>query len=149
MLNNSPAHLTDHELLDATALAVSLERRSTAELISLLAEVDSRRLYLGQGYSSMFIYCTKALLLSEAATYNRITAARTARRFPVIFALLAEGAITLTTIALLTGHLTDENHEALLEAARHKSKHDVGLLIAGWRDDRRQSGAQMPGAERV
>jgi len=65
MSNNSPAQLTDHELLDATAHAVARERRTTAELLPLLAEMDARQLHLGQGYSSLFAYCTQALHLSE------------------------------------------------------------------------------------
>jgi 5-methylcytosine-specific restriction endonuclease McrA len=101
-----------------------------ADLVALLAEVDSRRLYLGQGYPSLFGWCTGALRLSEPAAYSRITAARVARRYPLIFTQLADGDVTLTSVTLLAGHLTDENHEALLEAARHKSKREVERLIA-------------------
>ena len=52
------------------------ERRVTAELLALLAEVDSRRLYLGDGCSSLFTYCTQVLRLSEHAAYHRIEALR-------------------------------------------------------------------------
>jgi hypothetical protein len=99
-------------------------------VIALLAEVDSRRLYLGQGYSSLFTYCTQALHLSEHAAYGRIEAARTARRFPTILVMLAEGAVTLTTITLLGPHLTDENHHSLLESARSRSRREVEHLVA-------------------
>ena len=68
--------------------------------------------------------------LSEHAAYGRITAARTARRFPRIQAMLAEGHVSLTTIGLLAPHLTDENHEMVVDAARHKSKRDVEQLVA-------------------
>jgi hypothetical protein len=47
-----------------------------------------------------------------------------------ILARLAEGAVTLTTVCLLAPLLTDENHGRLLEAARHKSKRDVEVLVA-------------------
>ena len=43
---------------------------------------------------------------------------------------LIEGAITLTTVTLLGRHLTDENHAALLDSARHKSKTEVEMLVA-------------------
>ena len=101
MANISPALLSDRDLLDATVHAVDRERRTTADLLALLAELDTRKLYLGEGYASLFTYCTQVLHLSEPAAYSRITAARAARRYPVIFALLAEGAVTLTTIGLL------------------------------------------------
>jgi hypothetical protein len=43
---------------------------------------------------------------------------------------LTSGRITLTTIRLLAPHLTDDNHRELIDAAEHKSKRDVELLIA-------------------
>ena len=86
------------------------EREATARLIALLAEVDERRLYLGEGCSSLFTYCTQALHLSEHAAYGRIEAARAARRFPVVLDLLSEASLTLTSVTLLAPHLTPTNH---------------------------------------
>ncbi len=71
-----------------------------------------------------------ALRLSEPAAYSRITAARAARRYPEIFTRLADGDVTLTTVTVLAAPLTDENHEALLEATCGKSKRDVERLVA-------------------
>lgn len=84
----------------------------------------------GCGHSSLFVYCTKCLHLSEHAAYGRIEAARAARKFPSILDKLADGSISLTTICLLSNHLTDENHERLLEAARHKTRRDIEGLVA-------------------
>src|SRR5687767_13191942 len=64
--------LSDQELLARVRDAAADERHVTARLIALLAEVDSRRLYLGEGCSSLFTYCTQVLRLSEHAAYNRI-----------------------------------------------------------------------------
>ncbi len=75
-------------------------------------------------------YCTKRLRLSEHAAYGRIEAARVSRKFPAILHMLAEGSITLTTICLLSNHLTEENHEQLLKAARHKTRREVEGLVA-------------------
>ena len=126
-----PSLLSDRDLLVETARVADRERRTTAELLGLLAELDSRRLYLGAGYSSLFTYCTQALHFSEPAAYARITAARAARRFPILYTLLAGGDVTLTTVTLLAAHLTDENHECLLGAARHKCKRDIEQMVAG------------------
>ena len=126
----SAARLTDVELLNAAVRAAADERRATAELIALLAELDSRKLYLGEGFSSLFTYCRYRLHLSEFAAYGRIEAARVVRRFPMVLARLAESAVTLTSIGLLAPHLTDENHEALLDAVQHASKRDVERLVA-------------------
>jgi 5-methylcytosine-specific restriction endonuclease McrA len=130
MTNRLPTALSDSDLLTETARAATVERRATADLLALLAEVDRRRLYLGLGYSSLFTYCTQALHLSEPAAYSRITAARAAARWPLILTRLAAGDVTLTTLTILAAQLTDENHEALLDAARRKSKRDVERLVA-------------------
>src|SRR5688500_3521181 len=127
---SSPSDLSDRDLLAEVERAVSCERAATARLIALLMEVDSRKLYAGQGYGSLFTYCVKALHLSEHAAYLRIEAARLARRFPVILGRLADGSLHLTAVSLLGPHLTLENHVALLDEARHKSKREVEQLIA-------------------
>ena len=124
------AHLTDEALVAETKRVAELERRSTAELLTLLIELERRALPLALGFSSTFTYCTRVLLMSEQAAYRRITAARAARTYPVILERLAEGAITLSSLRILVPHLTDENVDSLLEAARHKSTREVEQLIA-------------------
>lgn len=124
------AAMSDAELLAATARAASSERHATAGLVALLAELEQRRLYLGEGCASLFTYCTQKLHLSEQAAYLRIEAARAAKRFPAILDLLADGSVTVTTVAMLRRHLTHANHHALLAQARHKSKRQVEHQIA-------------------
>jgi predicted DNA-binding ribbon-helix-helix protein len=101
--------LADDVLLAETIRLAARERLATGQLIAALAEVDARKLYLGEGCSSLFVYCTRVLQLSEHAAYSRIEAARIARRFPIVLDFLVEGTITLTTITLLAPHLTEEN----------------------------------------
>jgi hypothetical protein len=126
----SATHLSDGDLLSEVTRAVTDEHAATAHLIALLAEVDVRRLYLGQGYSSLFTYCTQALHLSEHAAYGRIEAARAARRCPMVLDLLADGSLNVTTVGLLARHLTADNHRHVLERARHKSKREVECIVA-------------------
>jgi hypothetical protein len=122
--------LEDRPLLDAAKRLATEERRATAALLRALMEIDSRRLYLGEGCASMFAYCTQVLYLAEGAAYNRIEAARAARSYPVILGLFEQSAITLTAVRLLAPHLTAENHRAVLAAARHKSKREIEELVA-------------------
>jgi hypothetical protein len=122
-------HLSDDALIAETKRAADHERRSMADLLALLIEVERRRLHLALGHSSLFVYCVRVLHLSEQSAYSRITAARTARRYPQILPLLAHGALTLSSIGLLAPHLTDETVEPVLEAARFKSTREVEQLI--------------------
>ncbi len=124
------AQLSNTELLARVTHLAEREREATAALIAHLAELDARRLYLAEGCSSLFTYCTQVLHLSEHAAYGRVEAARAVRRFPVILERLAEGSVTLTTVGLLAAHLTPENHRELLDAARHQSKRQVEALVA-------------------
>ncbi len=61
MTNDSVRLLTNEQLLADVATAAGRERETTARLIVLLSEIDSRRLYLGEGYSSLFTFCTQRL----------------------------------------------------------------------------------------
>ena len=83
--------LSDPELLAEVRRLAGHERHATARLIAALGELDARRLYLGEGCSSLFTYCTQVLHLSEHAAYGRIEAARAARKLPAILDLLADG----------------------------------------------------------
>jgi len=106
------------------------ERHATSMLIVYLGELDERRLYLAEGYSSLFQYCTAALSMSEDETFFRIHAARVARRFPAILGMLEDRLIHLTTVRLISSHLTEENASELLTAVAGKSKRDVEYYLA-------------------
>lgn len=127
------ALLSDAELLNEVKRLTADQRQATARLICALGELDARRLYLGEGYSSLFTYCTQVLHLSEHAAYLRIEAARAARKWPGILGLLASGALHLTAIGLLAPHLTADNHERVLGAARHRTKREIEEIVASLR----------------
>ena len=122
--------MSDREVLERIVRVAGNERRLTAELLALIGECDTRRLYLGQGCSSLFTYCTQVLHLSEHAAYHRIECARAARQFPTILELVADGSVTLTTVALLRPHLTPDSHRELLAAASHRTRREVEHQIA-------------------
>jgi hypothetical protein len=122
--------MTDDALLARTKTLAGRERDATAELIAHLAELETRSLHLAAGYGSMFAYCRDALSLSEHEAYNRIEAARAARRFPLVLERLAQGTVNLTTVRLLAPHLTPGNHVEVLESARGLRKPQVEELVA-------------------
>ncbi|HET9325280.1 MAG TPA: hypothetical protein VFQ05_00745, partial [Candidatus Eisenbacteria bacterium] len=126
----SHTHLTDRAVLRDLAAAISRDRATTATLLSLIAEVDARKLYLPAGYPSMYAYCMGELHLSEDTAWRRITAARAARTFPAIFASLAKGELHVSGVLLLEPHLTPENAQDLLTASVHKSKSEIEHLLA-------------------
>jgi hypothetical protein len=127
-----PQTLTDDALVERIASSAAKSREATAALIADLVELERRHLHLAHGFRSLFGYCRRVLHCSEAGAYDRMEAAHAAARFPVIIAMLADGALHLTAVRLLAPHLKDEDHLALLGAAIHQSSRDVRVLLAGW-----------------
>ena len=130
MVTSDIARLSNEALITETTRAAGGERAATVRLVTLLAELDARRLYLDQGFPSLFAYCTDVLHLSEHSAYHRIEAARAAQDYPLILERLTDGSLTLTAVGLLRAHLTKQNHVAVLDAARHRSKRDIERLVA-------------------
>ena len=122
--------LTDDELVGRVMRLAARERRATALLVAHLAELATRDLHLRAGHSSLFAYCRDALGLAEHDAYNRIEAARAARRFPVVLDRLAAGSVNVTTLRLVAPHLTADNHLGVLDAARGKRRAQVEELVA-------------------
>ena len=124
------AKLSDEALRAQVKLLAARSRETTIELIVHLGELGARRLHRAEGPGSLFRYCTEILHLSEAAAFNRIRTARAARRFPVILDLLADGSVNMTTVRLLSPHLTADNHRALLAEASGMRRREVDKLVA-------------------
>lgn len=127
---NDATGLSDEDLLRQLLQLAGREREATVELIVHLAELDTRKLYLGEGYGSLFAYCTEALHLGEHAAFNRIEAARLSRRFPAILDRLADGSLTLSTVRLLGPHLRRDNFQQVVTEATGRSKRAVEVLVA-------------------
>src|SRR5262245_21152211 len=135
----SLAPLDDAGLRAEVPRLVQSERSSSVVVVARLAEYDERRLYLDDGFSSLFAYCTNFLKLSEDQAYYRIQAARAARRFPEILDRLADGSLTLTTLRMVAPHI-HEHDKQLLDDAAGKSKREVQELVVARAPD------QPPGA---
>ena len=130
-MNTSPlGRMSNSELLLALNKLVASSRNVVADLLAHIAEVDARDLYLAEGCSSMFRYCTEVLHFSEATAFHRIHVARAARRFSILLEHVRQGRIHLAGLSLLVPHLTLENHVELLDLACHKSKRAIEKFLA-------------------
>ena len=130
MTSYSLSHLTDQVLLRDLSDILARDRTTTAELLAHVAEVDARRLYLQAGYPSMHAYCVDELRLSEDAAYKRIQAARAARRWPALFAAVAQGRLHLTAVNLLAPYLKAGNADDLIAMATHRRKPEIERGLA-------------------
>ena len=137
--NDSLAALSEQQLLERFAVLVHQDRVNTAELLTHIAEIDERKLWAKHACPSINLrpspvrgsaFCMERFHMSESMTAKRLWAARTARRFPVILAMVARGDLHLSAINQLAKHLTEENHRSVLDRAKHKSSREIDLLVA-------------------
>ena len=91
MQKTSLARLSAYALFSKLADAVARDRGITAEILAILGEIDSRALYLAEGYASTLAYCVGVLQLSEDSALKRIRAARVVHSFPVLLDALIDG----------------------------------------------------------
>src|SRR6187455_3106324 len=120
----------DHTLLSQFGVLVRQDHEGNANLLRHIDAIDRRQLWAKLGYPSMFAFLVSRYHMSESTAGKRIGAARTARRFPVLFAMVARGELHLSGIHRLKAHLTRENHEQVLSDAKHKTIRQIEQLVA-------------------
>jgi hypothetical protein len=130
MKSFSLSSVADHLMPKGLAEAVANECLGTADVLAWIAEFDARRLYLPAAHPTMYDYCLRELRMSEDRASKRIRAARAAREFPAIFAMVADQRLSLSAVVTLAPKLNRENATELLAAAAHKTRAEVELLLA-------------------
>jgi 5-methylcytosine-specific restriction endonuclease McrA len=91
-------HLSNFDLLSNTKASVLEERLHTSQVLHHLQEVEVRRLYLAEGYSSLFVFCMKELGYDEHQSQRRISAMRLLREIPQIEPKITSGELSLTAL---------------------------------------------------
>jgi hypothetical protein len=122
--------LSNKELSVALHSLVKHERVTSAQILAYLNEVARREIYLHEGYGSLFDYCTRKLRYSEPAANRRIASARAAHKYPEAYKLLVQGELSLTTLSLIAGRLTEDHKGELLQRIRGKSRTEVEAILA-------------------
>ena len=130
MVSWSLSHLADVTLSRGLATSFARESEPLATTLAHIAEFQARKLYLPAAYPNMHAYLLGEFHLSEDEAWKRIQAARAAHRFTAIYDMVSQSRLHLTAVVLLAPHLTDENAAELLEAAAHKTKAQIQLLLA-------------------
>jgi 5-methylcytosine-specific restriction endonuclease McrA len=90
--------LTNKELLVEVQSLVGQEKRILVQVLKYLREIESRKLFLERGYSSLFAFCVEYLGYEESQAYRRITAARLVREIPEIEVKVEGGCLSLTAL---------------------------------------------------
>ena len=93
--------LSDRHLVQRLKELTAVEHQLEVVVIDHLRELERRRLYLSQGFSSLFDYATSELGYSEAAAWRRIKAMRLCGEVEGARERMRDGSLTLNSAALL------------------------------------------------
>ena len=129
-LKRDVTQMADADLIAEVSRLATDERAATVQLLVHLGEMDRRQLHLALGFPSLIAYGIEVLKLSEDASYNRVQAARASRRYPEILPLLETGQLSITTVRMLSKHLTPANASRLIAAAIGKTRAQAEALLA-------------------
>ena len=99
--SHSVRQLSNQELLSRTKFLVQKERDIHIQVLRHLAEIDSRKLFFQQGFSSLFDYAVRELGYSEGAAYRRIKAMKLCRELPETANRLQSGRLSLSAASQL------------------------------------------------
>ncbi len=127
---DSLAQLTDEDVHASVRVLVGRSNQVLAALLAHLAEVEARGIHRERSCQTLTAYCIYELRMSEDAACKRARASVIARKFPLIFDMLAAGEIHLTGILMLGSHLTPENHAEVLARARYRTRCEISKLVA-------------------
>ena len=123
--------MKDHDLLTRFSWVVQKEREAITTVVSYLSEIEKRKLYLKEAYSSLFSFVTQKFHYSEGAAYRRIQASKVSQIYPEVLELLSKGKVSLMTLSLIEPHLMKENGKELIEKIIGKSKREVEFILSG------------------
>jgi hypothetical protein len=118
-----------NELHEKAKAAANEYQNCEIKLIQILKEIDTSKVFLKMGYSSLFVYITEALGLSEAVAYNLSTVVRKSKEVPELQKAIENG-LALSKARKIVPVLTKENSGVWLEKAKTLPKADLEREVA-------------------
>ena len=122
--------LSDTDLTMMLKKAIAAERNNIAASIACLIEITARDLHTRLGASSLFVYLTRELRMSESSASKRCAAVRAIRDFPEILPLIQSGRLHLSNISLISRHLTRDNAARLIGLAQTETQRGLEKALA-------------------
>ena len=101
--------MNNDELVLTLKSLVQKERELATQILHLLDEVDRRKLYLEQGYGSLFDWCMGVLGYSNGAAHRRIQSMRLIRALPEVEAKIESGELSLSVAAQAQSYFRQED----------------------------------------
>ena len=114
--------LSNDFLLSQTKTLVQKERKINIEILQHLQEIESRKLYLERGFSSLFDYAIKELGYGEGAAYRRIKAMKLCQDIPETKIQIESGQLNLSKASQLQSFFEKQQRKSKMKL-KNKSIH--------------------------
>lgn len=132
--------ISNQDLVLKLRMMIAEERKITLQVLHLINEAYSRRLYAEAGYSSLFEWLTKAFGYSAPAAMRRTESARALREIPAIEKKIESGELSLTNLAKVQtviraeekrtgGRLSLEKKAETFSSIEQKSSRAADLIL--------------------
>jgi len=134
---NSLKSFSDRELTGRLRQLVSKEQSLTLLILSHLAEVERRGLYLEKAYSTLTEYCVYELGYGDSSASRRVRAARVINKIPEVYDLLKENKLTFSAVVHVYSVLTPQNKDTLLPRLEGKSRKEIDMILTDYMPPRK------------
>ncbi len=124
------ATLSNHEIIRKGDRAVRNEHALLVSILECLNEIERRSLYLEEGYSSLFAFCTFRWRYSPSKAGRFIAAARCISKFPAARGLLVDRKITVCGLAKIARLLAEGSPEEILRSVSGKTFAEIEKIVA-------------------
>lgn len=134
------SRISNSELLVRLEKLAQSERKITHLVLWHINEMESRKLYAGLGFGSMYEYLTKQLGYGESSAYRRIQSARLLKQIPHLEEKLEDGSLNLTQLTQVQRCLKEEKKSGIsvslskaaeiLEKIENKSNFETQKVLA-------------------
>jgi hypothetical protein len=101
-----------------------------SELIEILQKVERYKIYKDFALTSLFVYCTKRLKLSEDVAYTYIRVTRTTMEIPALKEAIDKVEINLSNAKKVSSVITPENQLEWLDKAKQCTTRELDYEIA-------------------
>ena len=121
--------LSDDFLLSQTKTLVQKERKLNIEILQHLQEIESRKLYLERGFSSLFDYAVRELGYSRGSAFRRIKAMKLCQDIPETKSQLESGKLNLSSASQLQNFFEKQARKPLKQELKKDNFSQQQTLI--------------------
>ncbi len=129
-MKRSIEQLSNNAVIQEGDRAVRNEHVLLISILECLNEIERRSLYLKEGYSSLYAFCTFRWRYSPSKAGRFIAAARSIVKFPAARRLLAERKITVCGLAKIARLLVEGNPVEILRSVSGKTFAEIEKIVA-------------------